>query len=69
MPKALVKTRKVGGSMMVRIPKDVVELEGIKEGELVELEVQKARKDWFGAFPKLKPFSRDEELDSTGALP
>lgn len=64
MTKTVVKTRKVGGSIMVRIPKDVVEQENIREGELVELEVRKARKDWFGAFPRLKPFSREEELDS-----
>ena len=64
MTSTVVKTRKVGGSIVVRIPKDVAEREGIREGELVELEVRKARKDWFGAFSALKPFSRDEELDS-----
>ncbi|MBI4257837.1 MAG: AbrB/MazE/SpoVT family DNA-binding domain-containing protein [Thaumarchaeota archaeon] len=64
MPKAIVKTRKIGGSIVVRIPKDLVEQEDIREGEIVELEVRKARKDWFGAFPKLKPFSREEELDT-----
>jgi antitoxin component of MazEF toxin-antitoxin module len=64
MPKTLVRTRKIGGSIVVTIPKELVDQEGIGAGELVELEVQKARRDWFGAFPKLKPFSRDEELDS-----
>lgn len=64
MPKALVKTRKIGGSIVARIPKELVEQEGIREGELVELEVRKARRDWFGAFPKLKPFSKEEELDT-----
>lgn len=63
MSKTLVKTRRVGGSIVVRIPKEVVEEEDIHAGELVELEVKKARKDWFGAFPNLKPFSRTEELD------
>ncbi len=64
MAKALVKTRKVGGSIMVRIPKELVEQEDIQEGELLELEVRKAGKDWFGALPRLKPFRREEELDS-----
>lgn len=64
MASAVVKTRRVGGSIVVRIPKDVVEQEGIREGELVELQVKKARKDWFGAFPGLSAFSREEELDS-----
>ena len=64
MPKALVKTRKIGGSIVARIPKELVEQEGIREGELVELEVRKARRDWFGAFPKLRHFSKEEELDT-----
>lgn len=64
MSKTLVKTRRVGGSIVVRIPKELVEEEDIHAGELVELEVKKARKDWFGAMPNLRPFSRAEELDA-----
>ena len=48
----------------MRIPKEVVEEEGIREGDLVEIEVSKARNDWFGTFPNLKRFSREEELDA-----
>jgi hypothetical protein len=62
LSRTLVKTRRVGGSIVVRIPKELVE-EHIHAGELVELEVKKARKDWFGALPNLLPFSRAEELD------
>jgi antitoxin component of MazEF toxin-antitoxin module len=62
--KTLVKARKIGGSIMVRIPKELVEEEAIKAGELVELEVHKARKDWFGAFPLGAPFTRADELDT-----
>ncbi len=64
MAKALVKTRRIGGSIMVRIPKELVEQEDIREGELLELEVRKAEKDWFATLPRLKPFTREEELDS-----
>lgn len=63
MAKTVVKTRKVGGSIMVRIPKELVEEEDLREGELVELEVRKATKDWCGSFPTLRPFGRSEELD------
>ena len=63
MAKTVVKARKVGGSIMVRIPKELVEQEDLREGELVELEVRKATRDWCGSFPALKPFSRSEELD------
>lgn len=63
MPRAVVKTKKIGGSIIVRIPKEVVEEEDLREGELVEVEVRKVKKDWFGAFPTLRQFSRGEELD------
>ena len=63
MSRTIVKTRKIGGSIVVRIPKDVAEREGIKEDEFVEIDVKKAKGEWFGAFPTLKKFSRDEELD------
>jgi antitoxin component of MazEF toxin-antitoxin module len=61
--RTIVKTRKIGGSIVVRIPKDVAEREGIKEEEFVEIDVKKAKGEWFGAFPTLKRFSREEELD------
>ncbi len=64
MAKALVKTRRVGGSIVVSIPKEAVEQEGIREGELVEIDVHKARKDWYGILEGLKGFSREEELDT-----
>ena len=64
MSRALVRTRKIGGSIVVRIPKEVADHEQIREGELVEVEVRKPKDNWFGAFRELKAFSRDEELDA-----
>ena len=64
MAKALSKARKVGGSIMVRLPKEVVQQEGIHEGEMVELEVKKAKKSWFGSTPGIGPFSHEDELDT-----
>ena len=64
LSRALLRARRVGGSLVLRIPKEVVEEEGIREGDLVEIEVSKARNDWFGTFPNLKRFSREEELDA-----
>jgi len=62
--KALVKARKVGGSLVVSIPKEVTEQEGIREGELVEIDVHKARKDWFGSLKGVGRFSKEDELDA-----
>lgn len=64
MARALVKTRKVGGSIVVRIPKETAEQEGIQAGEVVELEVRKARKEWVGALKGVGSFSREDELDT-----
>jgi antitoxin component of MazEF toxin-antitoxin module len=59
-----IKAKRVGGSIMVRLPKEVVDKEGIHEGELVEVEVTKARKSWFGIDPGIGPMTREDELDA-----
>ena len=64
MTKALTRAKKVGGSIMVRLPKEIVQQEDIHEGEMVEVDVRKPRKDWFGATPRLGPFVHDDELDT-----
>ena len=64
MARTIAKARKIGGSLMVTIPKDVVEQEDIREGELVEIEVKKARRSAFGLFPGIGPMTREDELDT-----
>ena len=64
MTKALAKTRKVGGSIMVTIPKEVAEQEDIREGELVEIEVKKAKRSGFGIDPEVGSMTREDELDT-----
>ena len=64
LTKVFVRSRRSGGSIVISIPKEVTELEGIREGELLEIDVQKARKDWFGAFKGIGPFTKEDELDS-----
>ncbi|MEM2971473.1 MAG: AbrB/MazE/SpoVT family DNA-binding domain-containing protein [Candidatus Bathyarchaeia archaeon] len=59
---SLVKTRKVGGSLIVTLPKKLVESKKIKEGEIVEIMVKKVRKDGFGVFKGMKPFAKEDEL-------
>lgn len=45
---SLTKTRKVGGSLMITIPKQVVELEDLHADELVRIKIQKIKKSGFG---------------------
>jgi hypothetical protein len=49
---------------MVRLPKEVVELEDIHEGEMVELEIRKAKRSWLGNTPGIGPFTHKDELDT-----
>jgi bifunctional DNA-binding transcriptional regulator/antitoxin component of YhaV-PrlF toxin-antitoxin module len=58
----LVKTRKVGGSLVVTLPKEVVEAKKIQEGEIVEITIKKLRVDGFGALRGIGPFTPDDEL-------
>ena len=65
MPQCLTKTRKVGGSIVVTIPKEVVDLQQIKENEYVEITVKKCRKDGFGILKGMAPFTVEDELKSS----
>lgn len=58
----LAKTRKVGGSLVVTLPKELVESKKIREGEVVEITVKKVRKDGFGVFKGMKRFTVEDEL-------
>ena len=58
----LAKTRRVGGSLVVTLPKELVESKKIKEGEIVEITVKKVKKDGFGILKGLTPFTAKDEL-------
>jgi len=56
----LIKLRKVGGSVMARIPKEVLEQESLHPGETVKLEVKKVKKSAFGIAKGMKSFTHEE---------
>ena len=58
----MTKTRKVGGSLVVTLPKELVESQKIREGEVVEVTVRKFRKEGFGVLKGVKPFTAEDEL-------
>jgi hypothetical protein len=64
LTECLAKTRKVGGSLVVTLPKELVESEKIREGEVVEIRVKKLRKDGFGILRGVGPFTFEDELTS-----
>ncbi len=59
---SLTRTRSIGGSLVVTIPKEIVREESLKEGELVKMEIEKVKKDGFGMFKDLKPFSDKDRM-------
>ena len=64
MTECLAKTRKVGGSLVVTLPKELVESKKIKEGEIIEIRVKKLRKDGFGSLKGVGPFTAEDELQT-----
>ena len=61
MTKALVKTKKVGGSIMVTIPSNIIKAENIEEDEFIEIEVKKKRFNGLGALRGIGPYIREED--------
>lgn len=59
----LTKLRKVGGSVMVRIPKEIVEYESLKPGQTVKLELKKIKKSAFGILKGMHSFKKEDEFD------
>jgi len=61
--KSLTKTRCVGGSLIVTIPSEIVRGEMLKEDEIVEVEVKKVKRDYFGALKGIGSFNEEDELN------
>ncbi len=60
--KGLTKTRAVGGSLIITIPMEIVKSEMLRENELVEIEVKKPKRDFFGVLRGIGSFSKEDEL-------
>ncbi|MBI3032176.1 hypothetical protein HYY69_01770 [Candidatus Woesearchaeota archaeon] len=58
----LSKTRRIGGSLVVTIPKRIVEQEGLIENETVTIEVKKVRRSFFGITKGKVSFSKEDKL-------
>jgi len=58
----ITKTRKLGGSLIVTIPKPVVEEQGLVPNQLVKIEIYKLEKSGFGLFKNGGPFTKEDKL-------
>lgn len=59
---ALIKTRKIGGSLAVTIPHEIVEHENLAESEIVKITIEKVKKSGFGLFKSLGSFTKEDKL-------
>ena len=57
----ITKLRKVGGSIVATVPKKVIELEGLIQGQSVKIKVEKIRKSFFGAAKGIGSFTKEDE--------
>ncbi len=60
--KAVSTIRKVGGSLMISLPKEMVKTEGFLAGQQVEIEVRRVRKSFFGITPGIGPFTHEDRM-------
>jgi len=60
--KSLAKTRAVGGSLIITIPSEIVKSEMLRENELIEVEVKKTKKDFFGSLKGVGSFTKEDKL-------
>ncbi|HIH10103.1 MAG TPA: hypothetical protein HA254_05555 [Candidatus Diapherotrites archaeon] len=60
----IVKVKKIGGSLMARIPSEAVKELSLKEDDEVQIELSKKRKSYFGVFKGVGEFTEDDRLES-----
>ena len=59
-----VTTRKIGGSLIVTIPKQIAELIGLRENETIKIDIEKKRPNFFGKCKGIGKFTKEDRLDS-----
>lgn len=60
--KSFTKTRAVGGSLIITVPSEIIKNEMLAENELVEIEIKKVKRDFFGALKGIGSFTEEDEL-------
>ncbi|MEK6906451.1 MAG: AbrB/MazE/SpoVT family DNA-binding domain-containing protein [Nanoarchaeota archaeon] len=59
---AITRIRTLGGSLAVTIPIEIVREQGFKEDEIVEIEIKKHKKDYFGALKGIGKFTEKDRM-------
>ena len=59
----LTRTRAIGGSLVVTIPKEIVDEVSLKEGELIKINVEKVKVNGFGVLKGVGEFTRKDRME------
>jgi hypothetical protein len=59
--KMITKTKRVGGSLMVVVPKGIVDEEQLVAGQEVEIEVARVKKKLWGICKGIGPWIKEED--------
>ena len=62
--KTIARMRKVGGSLVITLPKDIVKEEDLHEGEIVAIDIEKAKKSAFGILRGMRSFTKEDEFET-----
>lgn len=60
---AIVKTRKIGGSLVVTIPIEIAKIKQLEENQLVEIKIKKKKIDGFGILKGIGSFTRKDRME------
>jgi len=59
-----VKLRKIGGSLVATIPKDIVKTMNLKEKDKISINIKKEKQDYFGIYSGKIKFEESDRLDT-----
>lgn len=59
--KMLTRMKRIGGSLMVTVPANVVKQENFQEDDLVEITVKKRKIEGFGILKGIGSYNREED--------
>ena len=58
----IAQTRKIGGSLVVTLPKLAVKQEGLTVNQVVRVEIKKIKNNGFGLFHGIGPFQKESKF-------
>lgn len=59
---SLTKLKKVGGSLMVTIPKELAKAEDLQAEQTVKIQIKKVKRSFLGALKGIGPWTKEDKL-------